>query len=273
MDNKVLVIGGIAVAGLLLLSKKRVASNGGTQTTSTIGNATVITNQDGSVTAKVGNVITNSNGTVTDKSGNAIETRTMTDSQRADLIAALNAQNAAVAAIPPDQWQPLAPSVNGIPSDLYATYLANKDLYAQFGKPPPIQYDNTVPGVVTAIPYNDPSKAVTYADPDGTLTFTNANGTPIPNDPAAVVVNAAPVSQPAPVQSSPVTSTYTQSQYDADMALLAKNAPSLLTPDELAKYGGGSTPAVPAPVVADIFTGGLNTDAPYQIINGVLYYV
>jgi len=88
-----------------------VASNDGTQTTSTIGNATVITNQDGSVTAKVGNVITNSNGTVTDKSGNAIDTRTMTDSQRADLIAALNAQNAAVAAIPPDQWQPLAPSV------------------------------------------------------------------------------------------------------------------------------------------------------------------
>jgi L-aminopeptidase/D-esterase-like protein len=126
---------------------------------------------------------------------------------------------------------------------------------------------------VTVTPYDDPTHPVTYADPDGTLTFTNANGTPVPNDPAAVVVNAAPVEQAVPIQSSPVTSTYTQSQYDADMALLAKNAPSLLTPQELAKYGGGSTPAAPAPVVADIFTGGLNTDAPYQIINGQLIYI
>ena len=267
MDNKVLVIAGIAVVGLLVLSKKKAAA-GGDSTGSTLKTPTVISNPDGSVTAKVGNVITNSNGTVTDTSGNAIDTRTMTDAQRADLIAALNAQNAAVAAIPVDQWQPAPPSVGGIPGDLYATYLANKDAYAAAGKPPPIQYDNTVSGVVTAIPYSDPSKAVTYADPDGTLTFTNANGTPVPNDPGAVVVNAAPV-----VQSAPVNSNYTQSQYDADMARLAKNAPGLLTPEEKVKYGNNLSPTPPAPVGADIFTGGLNTDAPYQIIDGALYYI
>jgi len=270
MDNKVLVIGGIAIVGLLLLSKKK---GSGAITNVTTGNTVkTTTNTDGSTTytttdstgAVVSTVVNvkNTDGTVTstitDAAGNI---QTVTNPGNATPVTGIGYVDA-------------VPGVTlGIPTDLYNDYLKNKDLYVAAGKPPPIQYDNTVAGVVTAIPYSDPSKAVTYADPDGTLTFTNANGTPVPNDPAAVVVNAAPVSQPAPVQSSPVTSTYKQSQYDADMALLAKNAPSLLTPQELAKYGGGSTPAAPAPVVADIFTGGLNTDAPYQIINGVLYYV
>jgi hypothetical protein len=224
----------------------------------------------------------------------------MTDQQKADLIAAQNAKNADIVKnnwSDPSQWTDI-PFVNGIPKDLYDTYLANKDLYAQKGKPPPIWYDNTVPGVVTAIPYNDPSKAVTYADPDGTLKFTNANGTPVPNDPNAVVISntptiaATPVApdqtywQPAPVavpiQSSPVTSTYTQSQYDADMALLAKNAPSLLTPEELAKYGGGVTPTPPALVIAPVFTQnngltqvvyGLGTDSPYQVDETGIHYI
>ena len=50
---------------------------------------------------------------------------------------------------------------NGIPTDLYNTYLANKDRYAAAGKPPPLNFDHTVDGQVTVTPYADPSKAVT----------------------------------------------------------------------------------------------------------------
>ena len=69
---------------------------------------------------------------------------------------------------------------NGIPTDLYNTYLANKDRYAAAGKPPPLNFDHTVDGQVTVTPYADPSKAVTYSVPTGTqLFFNNVKGMPV----------------------------------------------------------------------------------------------
>jgi hypothetical protein len=92
----------------------------------------------------------------------------------------------------------------GIPTDLYNDYLANKDKYAAAGKPPPLQFDNTIPGQVTVTPYDDPTHPVTYADPDGNLTFTNDNGTPVPNDPAAVIINSkTPANTAAPIAQTP----------------------------------------------------------------------
>jgi hypothetical protein len=69
---------------------------------------------------------------------------------------------------------------NGIPTDLYNTYLQNKDAYAAAGKPPPLNFDHTVDGQVTVTPYADPSKAVSYAVPTGTqLFFNNVKGMPV----------------------------------------------------------------------------------------------
>ena len=69
---------------------------------------------------------------------------------------------------------------NGIPTDLYNTYLQNKDAYAAAGKPPPLNFDHTVDGQVTVTPYSDPSKAVTYSVPTGTeLFFNNVKGMPV----------------------------------------------------------------------------------------------
>ena len=68
---------------------------------------------------------------------------------------------------------------NGIPTDLYNTYLANKDRYAAAGKPPPLNFDHTIDGQVTVTPYADPSKAVTYTVATGTqLFFNNVKGMP-----------------------------------------------------------------------------------------------
>jgi hypothetical protein len=197
MDNKVLVIGGIAIVGLLLLSKKK---GSGTITDVTTGNTVkTTTNTDGSTThtttdstgAVVSTVVNvkNTDGTVTstitDAAGNI---QTVTNPGNATPVTGIGYVDA-------------VPGVTlGIPTDLYNDYLANKDKYAAAGKPPPLAFDNTVPGQVTVIPYDDPTHPVTYADPDGTLTFTNANGTPVPNDPGAVVVNTAPVVQSAPVK-------------------------------------------------------------------------
>ena len=69
---------------------------------------------------------------------------------------------------------------NGIPTDLYNTYLQNKDAYAAAGKPPPLNFDHTVDGQVTVTPYADPSKAVTYTVATGTqLFFNNVKGMPV----------------------------------------------------------------------------------------------
>ena len=69
---------------------------------------------------------------------------------------------------------------NGIPTDLYNTYLQNKDAYAAAGKPPALNFDHTVDGQVTVTPYSDPSKAVTYSVPTGTqLFFNNVKGMPV----------------------------------------------------------------------------------------------
>ena len=69
---------------------------------------------------------------------------------------------------------------NGIPTDLYNTYLQNKNAYAAAGKPPPLNFDHTVDGQVTVTPYADPSKAVTYIVPTGTqLFFNNVKGLPV----------------------------------------------------------------------------------------------
>jgi hypothetical protein len=205
--NKGILIGVLALGGataLFFLTKKKPASASAGVVNKP---ATVTTQPDGTITAKAGNITTTQTGTgnmtITDANGNAIDANTMTDQQRQDLINALNAQNAAVAAIPVDQWQPAPPSVNGIPGDLYATYLANKDAYAAAGKPPPIQYDLTVPGQVTVIPYDDPTHPVTYADPTGTLTFMNVGGTAVPNDPDAVIINTGTPSNTAPIAQTP----------------------------------------------------------------------
>jgi hypothetical protein len=197
MDNKILAIGGIAIVGLLLLSKKK---DSGTITDVTTGNTVkTTTNTDGSTThtttdstgAVVSTVVNvkNTDGTVTstitDAAGNI---QTVTNPGNATPVTGIGYVDA-------------VPGVTlGIPTDLYNDYLANKDKYAAAGKPPPLQFDNTIPGQVTVIPYDDPTHPVTYADPDGTLTFTNVNGTPVPNDPGAVVVNTAPVVQSAPVK-------------------------------------------------------------------------
>ena len=197
MDNKILVIGGIAIIGLLLLSKKK---DSGTITDVTTGNTVkTTTNTDGSTThtttdstgAVVSTVVNvkNTDGTVTstitDAAGNI---QTVTNPGNATPVTGIGYVDA-------------VPGVTlGIPTDLYNDYLANKDKYAAAGKPPPLAFDNTVPGQVTVIPYDDPTHPVTYADPDGTLTFTNVNGTPVPNDPGAVVVNTAPVVQSSPVK-------------------------------------------------------------------------
>ena len=196
MDNKILVIGGIAIVGLLLLSKKK---GSGTITDVTTGNTVkTTTNTDGSTThtttdstgAVVSTVVNvkNTDGTVTstitDAAGNI---QTVTNPGNATPVTGIGYVDA-------------VPGVTlGIPTDLYNDYLANKDKYAAAGKPPPLQFDNTIPGQVTVIPYDDPTHPVTYADPDGTLTFTNVNGTPVPNDPSAIVVNTEPVVQSAPV--------------------------------------------------------------------------
>jgi hypothetical protein len=197
MDNKILVIGGIAIVGLLLLSKKK---GSGTITDMTTGNTVkTTTNTDGSTThtttdstgAVVSTVVNvkNTDGTVTstitDAAGN---TQTVTNHGNATPVTGIGYVDA-------------VPGVTlGIPTDLYNDYLANKDKYAAAGKPPPLQFDNTIPGQVTVIPYDDPTHPVTYADPDGSLTFTNVNGTPVPNDPSAIVVNTEPVVQSAPIK-------------------------------------------------------------------------
>ena len=208
--NKVGLIAVLALGGataLFFLTKKKTAAAGSTAIVPSGGTvinnpATVIKNADGTTTAKVGDIITNSGGVVTDTSGNAVNVDTMTDQQRQDLINALNAQNAAVAAAGLNQ--PNVGLTNGIPTDLYNTYLANQAAYAAADIPAPIQYDNTVPGQVTVIPYNDPTHPVTYADPTGTLTFTNIGGTAVPNDPNAVIINSkTPANTAAPIAQTP----------------------------------------------------------------------
>jgi hypothetical protein len=212
----VLILGG-ATALFFLTKKKTAAAPSAASEVPVVNNpATVTTQSDGTITAKAGNIITTQTGTgtvtITDASGNAVDSNALTDQQRQDLVNALNAQNAAVAAIPQSQWKTIPNAVvNGvttaIPSDLYNTYVANKAAYAAAGKPPPLQFDNTIPGQVTVTPYDDPTHPVTYADPDGNLTFTNDNGTPVPNDPAAVIINSkTPANTAAPIaqtQSAP----------------------------------------------------------------------
>ena len=106
---------------------------------------------------------------------------TTTFDNRDAYTAALDAQNAVATAKNADINATGQPRVliNGIPSDLYNTYLNNQAGYAAAGKPPPIHYDESVPGQITAIPYNDPTAAVTYSTVGGTPTFTNVNGTPV----------------------------------------------------------------------------------------------
>jgi hypothetical protein len=223
--NKVGLIAVLALGGataLFFLTKKKTV----TGSSGIVNNpATVIKNADGTTTAKAGDIITNSGGVVTDTSGNAVNVDTMTDQQRQDLINALNAQNDAVAAAGLNL--PYQGTTNGIWTDLYNTYLANKAGYAAADKPAPIQYDNTVPGQVTVIPYSDPTHPVTYADPTGTLTFTNIGGTAVPNDPNAVIIN----NVTPPIAAAPTTQN--------------QNVPS---------SGPGNTavsPSIPASVAAD----------------------
>jgi hypothetical protein len=86
------------------------------------------------------------------------------------------------------------------------------------------------------------------------------------------VVTSVPVTDEKP---NPITATVDlTSQYDIDMINMAQNSPELLTADELKKYSGQTTIPVitgnPNPVV---YSGGQNSDAPFNIINGQLEYV
>jgi hypothetical protein len=171
MDNKILVIGGIAVAALLLLKKKNTA--------------TYVTTTNGVTTVKSGGIITSTDGTVTDSNGGYIDTRSLTDQQKTDLVTALDAQNQAVYDRGLDL--PALQYYMGIPRDLYDQFIANQTGYALAGKPTPIYYDRvTKPKYVIAIPFVDPAGAVTYYDPDGSLRFDNVNGYPVPRTPVTV---------------------------------------------------------------------------------------
>ena len=131
----VLILGG-ATALFFLTKKKTAAAPSAASEVPVVNNpATITTQPDGTITAKAGNIITTQTGTgtvtITDASGNAVDSNALTDQQRQDLVNALNAQNAAVAAIPQSQWKTIPNAVvNGvtttIPSDLYNTYVANE---------------------------------------------------------------------------------------------------------------------------------------------------
>ena len=272
--NKGVLIGVLALGGataLFFVMKKPASASKGV-----VNNPVTVTNEaDGTTTVKSGSIITNSSGNVTDKSGNAVNVDTMAAQQRQDLINALNAQNAAVAADPnytPLTYAVVAGQTTAIASDDYATYLANQAGYVKAGKPPPIQYDNSVPGQVTVIPYADPTHPVTYADPTGTLKFTNIGGVAVPDDPNAQIINSkTPVidSMRATVNNVPSsgsgnTGSVVTTQITPGITETVINTPA---------PGQGSVGEGSGGSQTTIFTGGLNTDTPYQIINGVLYYI
>ena len=189
----VLILGG-ATALFFLTKKKTAAAPSAASEVPVVNNpATVTTQLDGTITAKAGNIITTQTGTgtvtITDASGNAVDSNALTDQQRQDLVNALNAQNAAVAAIPQSQWKTIPNAVvNGvttaIPSDLYNTYVANEAAYAAAGKPPPLQFDNTIPGQVTVTPYDDPTHPVTCRQPGAKSTSTANTAAPIAQTPS-----------------------------------------------------------------------------------------
>jgi len=67
-----------------------------------------------------------------------------------------------------------------IPRDVYQTYLKNRELYEQLGKPAPRHYDETVPGQVTVTSYAKPEVSRTYEEPVGEpLTFSPATLQPV----------------------------------------------------------------------------------------------
>jgi len=198
MDNKILVIGGIALAGLLLLNKKKTADG-----SSAPPKVSVDTN--GVVTAKSDSFVTKSDGTVTDINGNPVNLSSLTDQQRQNLVDTLNAQNAAATAV--GITLPNPGTTFGIPTDLYNTYLANKDLYTKYGKPAPFQVNPNRDGTVTVIPYDNPTHPVTFEDPDNSLTFSNNNGVIVSTNISAVKVSAVTTAPSSPAKVTPAITT------------------------------------------------------------------